>query len=49
MAVLYAITDEFHQTFTPGRNASITDVGIDAVGAILGVLVWIAIRRCRSA
>lgn len=49
MAVLYAITDEFHQTFTPGRNASITDVGIDAVGATLGVLVWVAIRRWRSA
>ena len=28
--VLYAITDEFHQLFIPGRNGSIIDVLIDA-------------------
>ena len=49
IAVLYAITDEFHQTLTPGRTASITDVGIDAIGAILGVFAWIGIRRRHSA
>jgi len=49
LVILYAITDEFHQTFTPGRNASIIDVGIDAIGAILGVLLWMAIRRRRPA
>jgi VanZ family protein len=45
LAALYAITDEFHQTFTPGRTPSPVDVGIDAIGAALGVLIWIAIRR----
>ena len=30
---LYACTDEYHQSFTPGRHASPVDVGIDTVGA----------------
>lgn len=32
-AVLYALTDEFHQSFVPGRQASLVDIGVDAVGA----------------
>lgn len=40
-AVLYSMTDEFHQTFVPGRGASILDVGIDSTGAFLGILlIW---------
>lgn len=35
---LYACTDEFHQTFVPGRSGEIRDVGIDTLGAIFGVL-----------
>ncbi len=40
---IYAATDEFHQSFVPGRGASLWDVGIDTAGASLGlimVLVW---------
>jgi len=37
-AGLYALTDEFHQLFEPGRTASLMDCGIDTVGALLGVL-----------
>jgi VanZ family protein len=41
MAVAYAVTDEFHQSFVPGRTPRVTDVLIDAMGAALGiVLVW---------
>ncbi|MEM7658057.1 MAG: VanZ family protein [Bacteroidota bacterium] len=36
----YAGTDEFHQRFVPGRGASIIDVGIDSLGAIVGILCW---------
>ena len=40
-ATLYAVTDEIHQMFVPGRGPSFTDVTIDAIGAFLGVLaVW---------
>ena len=38
IAVLYAATDEIHQYFVPGRACMFTDVGIDSVGALLGVL-----------
>lgn len=38
LAILYAATDEFHQSFVPGRGPSVIDVGIDAIGAFLGLL-----------
>jgi VanZ family protein len=34
IATLYAFTDEWHQTFVPGRLGTLYDVGIDALGAI---------------
>jgi VanZ family protein len=38
----YAITDEFHQSFVPGRGPSPRDVLIDAAAAAaaLGVIWW---------
>ena len=36
----YAVTDEVHQHFVPGRLGSPVDVAIDAVGVALGVLLW---------
>ena len=38
--VAYAITDEVHQHFVPGRIGSPVDVAIDALGVGLGVLLW---------
>ncbi len=41
--VLYAITDEIHQLFIPGRNGSIVDVLIDSFGGIIGLgVIWLA-------
>ena len=41
MAILYAITDEFHQSFTPGRNPSIWDVIVfDNLGALAGAWIF---------
>lgn len=38
---LYACTDEFHQSFVPGRGAAFTDVLIDTSGALVAmVLLW---------
>jgi len=38
LAVLYALMDEFHQSFVPGRNPSIWDVLIfDNVGALISL------------
>ncbi len=40
LAVMFAATDEFHQSFVPGRHPSPVDVGIDATGGGLGLLAW---------
>ncbi|MEL6252221.1 MAG: VanZ family protein [Bacteroidota bacterium] len=37
-SALYACSDEFHQSFVPGRGASLIDVFIDASGAALAAL-----------
>ena len=40
-AVFYAGTDELHQLFSSGRAARLSDVGIDSLGAFIGVaVVW---------
>jgi VanZ family protein len=38
LTIAYAFTDEFHQSFTPGRNSTIIDVGIDSIGSLIGLL-----------
>jgi len=44
--ILWGISDEFHQSFVPGRNASAWDVLADAVGIAFAVLlVWMATAR----
>lgn len=39
-AVLYAVSDEYHQSFVPGRVASAVDVLIDSAGAACGLLLY---------
>jgi VanZ family protein len=40
IALAYACTDEFHQTFVHGRNGTPVDVGVDAIGmAIAAALI----------
>ena len=38
--VLYAVSDEFHQYFVPGRSCEIRDVLIDSGGALIGILIF---------
>ena len=41
LSVLYAASDEWHQSFVPSRDGTVTDVGWDATGAILmGIFLW---------
>ncbi len=35
VSILYGASDEFHQSFTPGRGPSVRDVMIDATGAAI--------------
>ncbi len=45
LAVAYAASDEFHQTFVRGRHGSPVDVGIDTVGMLIGLAVVARTRR----
>lgn len=48
VTVLYAASDEVHQAFVPGRGPSPIDVMIDSIGAAIGVVLWIVVRRWRA-
>jgi len=47
-ALAYGALDEFHQSFTPGRDVELADILSDGFGALLAALVaerlWIALR-----
>lgn len=48
--VIFAGTDEFHQTFVDGRAGRLTDVLIDSCGGVLALLVlWGICTFCRQA
>jgi VanZ family protein len=51
IAVAYGVTDEFHQSFVPGRDANPVDLLLDAVGAATALLMmrWLAARRTGNA
>ena len=36
VGILYAVSDEWHQSFVPGRDPSASDVAADAVGLLAG-------------
>jgi len=43
-SALYACTDEFHQSFVPGRSMELRDVLIDTAGAAFGLLIVFCCR-----
>jgi VanZ family protein len=45
LTILYAASDEFHQSFTAGRHASPVDIGIDSAGALIALLALTAWLR----
>lgn len=44
IAVLYAVTDEIHQYFVPGRYGTAMDVLIDSCGALVGIIIYYNIK-----
>jgi len=40
IALIYAASDEWHQSFVPSRGGTIHDVLIDGAGAALGLVLW---------
>ena len=45
LGVLWALTDEFHQAFVPGREASWTDFLADGVGIVTAQVAFWSKRR----
>ena len=47
VTLLYALVDEYHQSFVPGRHATLIDVAVDVAGMLLalGILTWRQTRR----
>lgn len=45
VSYMYAITDEIHQNFTPGRGPKFSDTLIDLVGITLGIIFFLLIRK----
>ena len=49
ISVLYAISDEYHQSFVPGRDSDPFDVLVDACGITAAVAAAIAVSARRGA
>ncbi|GAA3407188.1 VanZ family protein [Paenibacillus hodogayensis] len=47
LCVLYGLTDEYHQSFVPGREPDLLDIRNDGIGAALAMLLlaWPPLER----
>ena len=45
LCFIYAITDEFHQSFVPGRAPEVRDVLIDTLGSSVGMSIGSLVKR----
>ena len=54
ISAAYAVSDEVHQYFVPGRACRLLDMGIDTCGALFGtvvfsLLLWLIKKRKNTA
>jgi VanZ family protein len=45
ICVIYAVSDEVHQIFVPGRGPGVLDVLIDSIGATLGIGAYLLVDK----
>lgn len=45
LSALYALSDEIHQHFVPGRACSFKDVLIDCLGAMIGIDLYFILHK----
>lgn len=48
ICILYAVSDEIHQLFVPGRSCQLLDIFIDSMGSIMGISLLIFINYIRE-
>ena len=42
--VMYGVSDEFHQSFVPGRESDVGDCLADSIGGMLGATVYLILN-----
>ena len=47
IAYLYATSDEFHQSFVPGRTSRVRDTLIDLIGIFIGIYIFSKIKKTK--
>jgi VanZ family protein len=45
LSFFYAVTDEIHQLFIPGRSGEVSDVLLDTMGALIGIGLYIGCKK----
>lgn len=45
ITILYAVSDELHQLFVPGRSCQFSDVCLDSGGALVGIGMYFLLKR----
>ncbi len=45
ICLCYGVSDEFHQSFVPGRSADGLDLLADLCGGVLLCLLWVVVQR----
>ena len=40
VGLVYALTDEYHQSFVPQRDVSVVDLSMDSIGLLIGSLIY---------
>jgi len=48
IAIFYALTDEIHQLFVPGRFSSFPDLILDSLGILTASFIYVLILRFRK-
>ena len=43
---LYGLSDEWHQSFVPGRESDVTDWVADTSGSVLAIVLLYKLRKC---
>lgn len=45
---IYALLDEYHQTFVSGRTGQFRDVLIDSFGSFIGIMLYITLKNVKK-
>lgn len=40
LTLFYALSDEIHQLFVPGRTFQLMDLGLDLIGGVIGLVIF---------